>query len=634
MIQTKPSLILNRLLLIKGEKYVYNEKFHKGVNIIRSKGNSTGKTTIMDAIFFVLGGDIDEWTDEALACDFIIAEISFSGKLVTLKREIGDNRYPAIYIYEGSYNEAIKSALNWMKFSNRRSNERESYSQAIFRLLGYPEKQLSSFANITINEILRLVYSDQLTAVNKIFKHQNFDSEEMRQTVGEFLLGVDDLDLHGLRLQMRNEEKELSNVVGRIKTFQDILVSGGLNPDKNQIKKEIDQCLKKIGELKNRVSYLESQSMKDKRVEEPEEALRMKEKLIQTKISLRNCNDKREALIYEIEDSKLFVSSLNERKKALAESEVTRESLGDLKFEFCPACLTKLDSSVSTDENFCHLCKVKNFDEKNSTGFLRMQFEVEYQMRESEQLLNKKTNDLKNIDRKISELDMSCKLLQERYNSFIQIANPITAEIKEILTKIGQYEKTIENLIEKQKFADILSDLFQKKSQIHSKISQIEDEIKLKERNRKKRLQSLQKKISQLTIKILQDDVPSEETFAKATEFEFDFGKNRLFVDGRSKFSASSVCYLKTAFLFAIYLISLEDSNVLFPRFSLMDNIEDKGSTPERVQNMHKILIEHLNNTDQDHQLIFTTSVLSEELNNSDYCVGPEYNFNLKTLDL
>ena len=81
-------------------------------------------------------------------------------------------------------------------------------------------------------------------------------------------------------------------------------------------------------------------------------------------------------------------------------------------------------------------------------------------------------------------------------------------------------------------------------------------------------------------------------------------------------------------------MVSLEDNLVLFPRFSLMDNIEDKGSTPERVQNMHNYIIKYFENVEEDHQIIFTTSVLSDDLNNSVYCVGPEYSFNLKTLDL
>ena len=69
MTQPKPSLILNRLLVIAGDKTAYDQKFEEGVNIIQSDGNSAGKSTVMDFIFFVLGGDVEEWTDEAKRCD-------------------------------------------------------------------------------------------------------------------------------------------------------------------------------------------------------------------------------------------------------------------------------------------------------------------------------------------------------------------------------------------------------------------------------------------------------------------------------------------------------------------------------------------------------------------------------------
>jgi len=634
MTQTKATIVLNRLVIMKGDKFAYDENYHMGVNIIRSHGNSTGKTTIMDAIFFVLGGDVEDWTNEAMACDCVVAEISFRNKMLTFRREIGSLRFPPIYIYEGPYAEAVKNSLNWLKFSHKRSSDRESFSQAIFRLLGYPENKLSTFANITIHEILRLVYSDQLTAVNKIFKYQNFDSDEMRQTVGEFLLGADDLDLHGLRLQLRDEEKELSNLVGRLKATQEFFTSAGLTPDSSAVMRQIEQITRERDELRERINYLESPVKKVKDVEESKDVRQIREELRQTKQTLRDHRDRREALTYEIEDSVLFISSLKERKNALDQSEVTRESLGELRFEFCPACLAEIAAPTTVNESVCHLCTKEKTDENEVTGFLRMQFELNYQIKESGQLLDLRKTELGDSDNLIYELDIKRKLLQERYNSFVETADPITAELKDSLTKIGQNEKTLENLREKQKLIHIIDNISQEKAKVTRNISILSDQIEQQEKNRESRWKALQKRISEITIEILRSDIPSEETFAKATEFEFDFSKNRLLVDGRSKFSASSICYLKTAFLFALFKVSLEDNLVLFPRFSLLDNIEDKGSTPERVQNMHHLIIQYLENVKQDHQIIFTTSVLSDDLNNSDYCVGPEYNFNLKTLNL
>lgn len=634
MTQTKASIVLNRLVIMKDNKSAYDENYHMGVNIIRSQGNSTGKTTIMDAIFFILGGDVEEWTAEAQACDYVVAELSFRGNILTFKREIGDTRYPPIYMYEGPYAEAVKNSLNWLKFSHKRSGDRESFSQAIFRLLGYPENKLSTFANITIHEILRLVYSDQLTAVNKIFKQQVFDPDEMRQTVGEFLLGVDDLDLHGLRLQFRNLEKELSNLIGRLKATQEFFTSAGLTPDSSSIITQVEQIIKEHDELRERINYFESPVKKVKSVEESEDVKQIREELRQVKQSIRGHRDNREALTYEVEDSILFISSLKERKNALDQSEVTRESLGELRFEFCPACLSKIETPITANEPVCHLCKKDKTDENDVTGFLRMQFELNYQIKESEQLLDSRKTELGDLDKLINELDIKRKQLQERYNSFVETADPITAELKDALTKIGQYDKTLESLREKQKLIDIIDNISKEKADVVKNISFLSDQIEQQEKNREGRWKALQKRISEITIEILRNDIPSEETFAIATEFEFDFSKNRLLVDGRSKFSASSICYLKTAFLFALFMVSLEDNLVLFPRFSLFDNIEDKGSTPKRVQNMHNLIIKYLENVEQDHQIIFTTSVLSDDLNNSDYCVGPEYNYNLKTLNL
>jgi hypothetical protein len=156
-------------------------------------------------------------------------------------------------------------------------------------------------------------------------------------------------------------------------------------------------------------------------------------------------------------------------------------------------------------------------------------------------------------------------------------------------TELGDLDKLIDGLDIRRKLLQERYNISQEKAKVAQNISILSDQIEKKKKDRKSRWRALQKRTSKITIEILRNDIPSEETFADATEFEFDFSKNRLLVNGRSKFSASSICYLKTAFLFALFMVSLEDNLVLFSRFSLLDNIEDKGSTPERVQNMHNL---------------------------------------------
>ena len=67
-------LQLNYLRILQGVHVAYEEQFHEGVNIIRGQ-NGSGKSTIADFIFFILGGEFDGWKDTAGHCDEVQAEI-------------------------------------------------------------------------------------------------------------------------------------------------------------------------------------------------------------------------------------------------------------------------------------------------------------------------------------------------------------------------------------------------------------------------------------------------------------------------------------------------------------------------------------------------------------------------------
>jgi hypothetical protein len=94
----EPSLFLNRLVVFGRGRPVYDEEFRLGVNIIRGS-NSSGKSTITDFIFFVLGGDISAWKPEAERCDYVMAEVAVNGKPLTLRRQITANARQSMEIF-------------------------------------------------------------------------------------------------------------------------------------------------------------------------------------------------------------------------------------------------------------------------------------------------------------------------------------------------------------------------------------------------------------------------------------------------------------------------------------------------------------------------------------------------------
>lgn len=89
----------------------------------------------------------------------------------------------------------------------------------------------------------------------------------------------------------------------------------------------------------------------------------------------------------------------------------------------------------------------------------------------------------------------------------------------------------------------------------------------------------------------------------------------------------------KNAVLFSIFFVSLELDFFRYPRFILCDNMEDKGMEKVRTQNFQKIIVSMSEKFDKNgHQIIFTTSEIADELNNTAYSVGDNYSKENKTL--
>lgn len=178
---SKPStFFVNRFVISKSGKAVYDQIFHQGVNIIRG-ANSVGKSTIMDLLFNCLGGDIaeDRWNKEAQACEWLYAEIALNGHVMTISRPVEPGKKPAMNFFDGTFVQLCEAGTvaTWQKYGLIRTDEKLSFSQQIFELLNWPNNQTDDFANLTIHQILRLIYVDQGTAVNKILRaeHSTFD---------------------------------------------------------------------------------------------------------------------------------------------------------------------------------------------------------------------------------------------------------------------------------------------------------------------------------------------------------------------------------------------------------------------------------------------------------------------------
>lgn len=140
--------------------------------------------------------------------------------------------------------------------------------------------------------------------------------------------------------------------------------------------------------------------------------------------------------------------------------------------------------------------------------------------------------------------------------------------------------------------------------------------------------------IQEYTASILSKDIQTESEFSENSDVYFDFAEDRITINGKSGFSASSLTLIRNAFHLALHWAACSNSALRYPRILLLDNIEDKGMTEKRSQNFQRLITDISGSIEVEHQIIFTTSMIDAELQASDMTVGEMYTFANKSLKI
>jgi hypothetical protein len=626
------NLFLNRLYILTNENRIaYDETYHKGVNIIRGD-NSSGKSTITHFIFFVLGGAFSDFVPEARKCSVVFAEVEMNDAIFTIKRYIEKdeedniNTKSSMYFYWGQLSESLSPPPDktWQKFGYNTTENRKSYSNVLFENIGLPIVKGDN--NITFHQILRLLYIDQESPTNSLFLYEYFDSQLTRETVSELLLGIYNEELYEKKKRLNTAERELSDIKSELKAtkhfFSDPLT---LNP--NHIKEAIRNKEKEIFEIENEIIQIRN---KKKEIEYKDKSKLnfqlFQEEAIKQRTIVASLEDKINTLQNEITDTDFFIETLKDKITAIKNSINTRSFLGHLPLDYCPDCLTKI--TEPEDKTKCRLCKSEIDESFGVVQARRMEQEVSFQLQESTKI--QKINERILLELKStyeSEL-VKMQQLQRQVNSALNDVKSVNDEnLDNLLSQKGfiegeilQYKSMLEN-------AELYANLLKKKNDLTDEVEYLNSFI-FKTENRQKNLKfQITNLIQQEGLYLLNNDLDRQDEFKNANEFTIDFSNNMAFLSNKySKYSASSNFYLKVAARFAIFLASLSVDGMRFPRFIFADNMEDKGIELKRAQNLQKILIDRVSEFDIDsYQIIYTTSYITEELNESSYVVGEYY---------
>ena len=107
----------------------------------------------------------------------------------------------------------------WTKYPYARSQSKESFSQAIFRLLKMPDVAVEGTSNVIVHQALRLLYADQLSPIDSLFRFEGYDPENLREAVGNLLSGAFDAEIYELQQDRRTKDKAYSEAAAELKSI-------------------------------------------------------------------------------------------------------------------------------------------------------------------------------------------------------------------------------------------------------------------------------------------------------------------------------------------------------------------------------------------------------------------------------
>lgn len=622
MIRFDPSILLRRMVVLRGASVAYDELFHVGVNIIRGE-NSSGKSTILSFIHYGLGGDVHQWSETALLCDRVMLEVELSGKVLTLSRLISHERGQPMDVAFGGFDSINKYESPWQRFPYRRSANKESFSQVIFRQLGIPEVANEDSGNITVHQMLRLLYADQMSPVDAIFAHEDFDSSRTREAVGKLLCGAFDDDLYSTGLQIREGERRLDAVSSELNgLYRTLGVAGhSLNhawvvEQRARVEDERKDILARIDEVRRRPA-----SSADALTLVPmQEAYHELQSL---QVRLAELKQEREAVALEAEDSADFIRSLEAKRSALADSMLVAGSLEPPQFSACPACYSDVPHS---EHGTCALCK-EPFDTglaaERLAGIIN---ETALQLRQSKLLQEHRYERLSILDEDLTAVEHAWNRSASKYAD-LQVA-PVgqgEQELSDLNRKLGYLDRRGEDIDEKSKLVAVIEALSAQKSQITGELIRLRAEKEALEVGQEERLHDAALVISDQVRSILARDLKRQDSFDNPQVIDFSFEKDRIGVDGHTYFSASSRAILKSAFILGLHAAACSKDYFRHPRFVMLDTIEDKGMEAARSHNFQRICVDISNSCPSRNQVIIGTAMVAPDLDGSSYVVGRHY---------
>ena len=625
-----PYLVLRRLRILCGSEAVYDEAFHEGVNIIRGQ-NGSGKSTIADFIFFVLGGEFEDWKEAAGLCEEVQAEVETPRGKLTLRRRVAKSQEPML-VYFGSMADGLESTIErWERFPIRRQAGRESFSQVLFRSLLIPEAQSEGAANITMHQLLRLCYSDQRTPAWRLFRLESFDTQGIREAVGDLVCGINGYELYQVGLEIRELERDLAGVVARLEGLQSALPNDGTLNTPELIEASVERLREEAASLRSEIAGVDEIVEAGAVTEYLAERRQLQAALSSEREAIRQRELTEKELEFELREIGEFVTFLGELTEKVGFAEAAFESFGSIDFTHCPACGQEIRGD--TDRSHCVVCKSPVDSEGDMATYNQIRLDLEIQARESRQLVEQKSGERRSAQQQLRKLRREHEQnLSEFELRFAGGNGPRDGFLAPRISRLGRIEAEIDHQLRGLDLAAEVAELTARRVSLAGRIEELNGRASALEHAAGIRRPRALGLISDLAASMLREDMERQAEFLGAGRVEVDFRDDSIAVDESVNFAESSNVFLKNTTIVGLLLAAGQDEKFYHPRFVLIDNIEDKGMEVDRSHLFQRLIVERVTEIGRPYQLIYTTSMMNPELELEDYTVGPAYTSEQRSL--
>jgi hypothetical protein len=637
MMRFDQTLIVKRVVVERGDKVAYDELYHAGVNVIRGE-NSSGKSTILNLIMYGLGGDLTDWSDAAKLCSRVLVEVELNGNVATASRDISAERGRPMEIFAGDFDTSKKAPRDaWIRYPYARSPSKESFSQVLFRLLGIPEVASEVSGNLTIHQVLRLLYADQLSAVESLFKSDKaYDSPLIRDAVGRLLCGAYDGLLYENQLKIRELQREFDTVSGELRSLFSVAGQGkeALTLDWITAQRVVlEQQRHTLGLDIERVErQLFTTSGADELTLKAQEETYVEVQRLQA--DLGAARQERDNITLNIADSASFISSLEHKLKALNDSAAVAKHIGDVRFQYCPACYAPLGTSYAL-AHACHLCKAPFDDEQSRSRIVAIINDTAIQLKQSQLLQVRRQQERGKLDARVQTAEEQWLRMSRRLAELQRLPSSNTRDqLRELHRKAGYLEREIENIGDSARMIAVIDQLSRRKTELNEDITSLNTQNDALFASQEQRASRAYTAIADEIRTLLRNDLRRQDSFENPNSIEFDFGANKISVDGQTYFSASSRVILKSSFFLGFLAAATKNSFFRHPRFIMIDTIEDKGMEMQRSHNFQMQVARVSNESKVEHQVIYATSMIAPDLDDQEFTIGKFSTRDDPTLDI